>query len=54
MNKENFKEGEEFTLCDNDLIKLLRHLLFHGGKVVAEIETDNININCFKVKIKVQ
>jgi len=51
MNKENFKEGEEFTLCENDLLLLLRQLLFHGGKVFAEITLDDVDINCFKVKI---
>ena len=55
MNKDQilieFEKGGELSLCDDDLIKLLRHLLFHGGKVIAEIKTDNIDINCFKVRI---
>ena len=50
MNKEEFTD--EFTLCDNDLVMLLRKLLFHGGKVVAEIQMDDLEINCFKAKFK--
>jgi hypothetical protein len=50
MIKEEFTE--EFTLCDDDLTMLLRKLLFDGGKVIAEIKTDDLDINCFKVKIK--
>ena len=55
MNKEEiliqFEKGEELTLCDDDLITLLRRLLFHGGKVIAEVKTDDVDINCFKVRI---
>lgn len=50
MIEEEFTE--EFTLCDDDLITLLRKLLFNGGKVVAEIKVDDIDINCFKAKFK--
>ena len=50
MIEEEFTE--EFTLCNDDLIILLRKLLFDGGKVIAEIEMDNIEINCFKAKFK--
>ena len=50
MNEENFTE--EFTLQDDDLIILLRKLLFNGGKVIAEIKIDDVEINCFKAKFK--
>jgi len=50
MNKEEFTE--EFTLQDDDLIILLRKLLFNGGKVIAEIKIDDVEINCFKAKFK--
>lgn len=50
MNEEEFTE--EFTLQDDDLIILLRKLLFNGGKVIAEIKIDDVEINCFKAKFK--
>ncbi len=50
MNEEDFTE--EFTLQDDDLIILLRKLLFNGGKVIAEIKIDDVEINCFKAKFK--
>jgi len=50
MIKEEFTE--EFTLQDDDLIILLRKLLFNGGKVIAEIKIDDVEINCFKAKFK--
>ena len=50
MNKENFTE--EFTLQEDDLIILLRKLLTDGGKVIAEIQIDDLEKNCFKAKFK--
>ena len=50
MIEEEFTE--EYTLCDDDLVVLLRKLLFDGGKVIAEIQIDDLEINCFKAKFK--
>ena len=50
MNEKEFTE--EFTLQDDDLIILLRKLLFNGCKVIAEIKIDDVEINCFKAKFK--
>lgn len=47
MNEEN-----EFVLSGNDLTILLRKLLGHGGKVIAEVKIDSMNLNYFKIKIK--
>ena len=50
MNKENFTE--EFTLQEDDLIILLRKLLTDGGKVIAEIQIDDLEKIALKLNSK--